>query len=437
MKISRTFLFLAFVAFSTAACDGLLDVSDPTRVEEKDLTGPTGVELLRAEAITQLYNAVSISAYHGGLVADEFFYIPSRTAMQSGTIQTQTRLDQRMLRDGEALRTTTRVYNDWNIARVAATHAINWFERYGGESQRPAIGQLLAAKGLATLALGEQICEGFPLHDVDWDRPVYSGPLTTDEVFEEAVEILEDAVEAAGDNAEYANFANVSLARALLGLGRFAEAGEVAARVPTDFVFNGEYGTANPAKRNQMRFTMTSATVAANSVADRKGGTGIDFLSANDPRLALTHLGTSHQGSEIYAPTKYQATNAPITISSGVEARLIEAEAAIHAGSPAWLDILNDLRATQVSPAMDPLTDPGSFDARVDLLFRERAFWLFGTGHRLGDLRRLIAHYGREAEDVFPSGEYHLGGVYEQWTSMPFSLEGEDWAKMGVTGCLD
>ena len=436
MKISRTFLFLAFVAFSTAACDGLLDVSDPTRVEEEDLTGPTGVELLRAEAMTQLYNAVSISAYHGGLVADEFFYIPSRTAMQGGTIQTQTRLDQRMLRDGEALRTTTRVYNDWNIARVAATHAINWFERYGGESQRPAIGQLLAAKGLATLALGEQICPGFPLHDVDWNRPVYSGPLTTEQVFEEAVEILEEAVEAAGDNAEYANFANVALARAFLGLGRFAEAGEVAARVPTEFVFNGEYGTVNPAKRNQMRFTYSS-TGAVNSVADRKGGTGIDFRTADDPRLALTYLGDAHQGTELYAPTKYQPTDAPITISSGIEARLIEAEAALHAGSPAWLEILNDLRATQVTPAMDPLTDPGSFDARVDLLFRERAFWLFGTGHRLGDLRRLIAHYGREAEDVFPSGEYHLGGVYEQWTSMPFSLEGEDWAKMGVTGCLD
>jgi len=43
------------------------------------------------------------------------------------------------------------------------------------------------------------------------------------------------------------------------------------------------------------------------------------------------------------------------------------------------------------------LTDPGTAEARVDLLFRERAFWFFLTGHRQGDLRRLIRQYGRFA----------------------------------------
>ena len=31
----------------------------------------------------------------------------------------------------------------------------------------------------------------------------------------------------------------------------------------------------------------------------------------------------------------------------------------------------------------------------MDLLFSERAFWMFATGHRLGDMRRLIRQYGR------------------------------------------
>ena len=54
-----------------------------------------------------------------------------------------------------------------------------------------------------------------------------------------------------------------------------------------------------------------------------------------------------------------------------------------------------------------PLTDPGTQAARVDLLFRERAFWMFGTGHRLGDMRRLVRQYSRAADTIYPRGAYH------------------------------
>jgi len=42
----------------------------------------------------------------------------------------------------------------------------------------------------------------------------------------------------------------------------------------------------------------------------------------------------------------------------------------------------------------------------VNLLFRERAFWMYLTGQRLGDMRRLIRNYGRHAENVYPTGLY-------------------------------
>ena len=87
-----------------------------------------------------------------------------------------------------------------------------------------------------------------------------------------------------------------------------------------------------------------------------------------------------------------RSSSSPSILTTGAEARLIEAEAALASGDVAtWLGKLNTLRATAITPAMSPLTDPGSTDARVDLLFRERAFWLFLTGHRFGDLRRLMA----------------------------------------------
>jgi len=42
-----------------------------------------------------------------------------------------------------------------------------------------------------------------------------------------------------------------------------------------------------------------------------------------------------------------------------------------------------------VQPAvMTALVDPGNAEARISLLFREKAYWTFSRGQRLGDLRR-------------------------------------------------
>ena len=66
-----------------------------------------------------------------------------------------------------------------------------------------------------------------------------------------------------------------------------------------------------------------------------------------------------------------------------------------------------------------PLADPGTAAGRVDLLFRERAFWTFATSTRLGDMRRLIRQYGRAANTVFPIGTYHRGGNYGPDVNFP------------------
>jgi hypothetical protein len=108
----------------------------------------------------------------------------------------------------------------------------------------------------------------------------------------------------------------------------------------------------------------------------------------------------------------------PMAVADGIEARLIEAEAAYNMGANAnALPILNALRATRTGLA--PLTDPGTPAGRVDQLFRERAFWMFGTGHRLGDLRRLVRQYGRAQNTVFPVGNYAEGGTYGSDVNFP------------------
>jgi hypothetical protein len=97
---------------------------------------------------------------------------------------------------------------------------------------------------------------------------------------------------------------------------------------------------------------------------------------------------------------------------------------------------LNDLRATAIVPALPPLSAPTAAEAQVGLVYRERAFWLYLTGRRLGDLRRLIKNYGRDAETVFPSGRYAAGASYGTATAIPFVLDANSIGNPYITsGC--
>jgi hypothetical protein len=116
-----------------------------------------------------------------------------------------------------------------------------------------------------------------------------------------------------------------------------------------------------------------------------------------------------------------------------VEARLIEAEAALQSGNTAlWLSKLNDARAPY---GMAPVVDPDVASARVDLTFRERAFALFATAHRAGDLRRMIRQYGRSPESVFPTGAYHKDNMM-RGTDVNISIPSSERSNPKFHGCL-
>ena len=143
-------------------------------------------------------------------------------------------------------------------------------------------------------------------------------------------------------------------------------------------------------------------------------------------------------------------------MASGVEAELILAEVALRNGdATTWLAKLNGLRANTSLyptvfpagfpaqfPALQPLTDPGTAQGRIDLLFRERAFWLYLTAHRLGDLRRLIHFYGATT-NVFPGAGgapyvingNNKGGVFGTDVNIPVPFN--ETNNPNFTGCLD
>lgn len=419
---------------------GSLDVSDPTAIEDEDVASATGSDLLRRDAVTQLYGAVHDATMATGLLSDELFarFDP---------------LDRREAGITDPSLNGNLEYSRWQEVRYAATLAIPELLQYGAQASRGAhVGEMFGVRGYATVGLAEGFCAGFPLHDIADSKPVYGGPLTTDEAFDRAVADFDSAIVYAADSARVLSLVSIGRARALLGLGRFAEAGAAVGTVPTSYKWLAEFSSSAQSNFLGLLWGFDSFP----GVGNREGGNGLDFVDANDPRLETRPTATWAWDlfeASFYKATKYPDANAPIVIASGIEARLIEAEAALRTNSsqPQWLAIVNTLRTsgqdadgnwvpgTGEVAGLAPLADPGTDAARVDLLFRERAFWLFGTGHRLGDLRRLIAHYGRTSESVFPTGPYYRPalGDYGPVTSLSFPVESEKPYSPSVTGCTD
>jgi starch-binding outer membrane protein, SusD/RagB family len=235
------------------------------------------------------------------------------------------------------------------------------------------------------------------------------------------------------------NLARVGKARALLGLGDLAAAAQVASEVPDGFRYEVGYPANDPASSN---FALVPTEPFEYSVGDREGVNGLDFRSSADPRTAASFLQFNISGGSIYHPDKYARDGStPIVLADWVEARLIQAEAALAGGDASWLTTLNLLRRTAVAPALPDTTDPGPDEAggnarRVDLLFRERAFWLFLTGHRQGDLRRLIRQYGRGQHQVYPTGPYDGGpALFGDDVTLPIPYA-ERQANSLFTGCF-
>jgi len=309
---------------------------------------------------------------------------------------------------GTASDATNALYADLQRARASAEATVGAYDALDPH----AIGGLYARNlaGYAYLLLAESFCDKIPFSTAAADgTTTYGGAESTAQVLDRAVDRFASTLAAApsvvGDAdslAAQVTLARIGRARAFLDLARFADAGADAASILDGFSWPLEYSDFSSREVNGVSYhTWTSQEYSA---ADSEGVNGIGFVAARDPRVQVDTL-VLQMPSEV--PTQYRVAGAPILLASTVEARLILAEAQLREGDPdGSLAILNALRA---GIRLTPLADAGTPDGRVGQLFRERAFWLWLTGHRLSDLRRLVHQYGRPADTVYPIGLY-VGG---------------------------
>jgi hypothetical protein len=359
------------------------------------------------------------------------------------------------------------VYGDLQKVRGQAAQATGLLVHYAPNNSAPLVGRLYAVQGYAEVFLAELFCSGIPLSTVDYAADYTLEPGSPSEaVYADAIALFDTAASLAGDSARFRQLALIGQARAWLDLGDFAKAADLAAQVPDGYrytvTFTAEQSAGNTTTTNARNFInpFNPQIVWEFTVSDREGLNGLAYRTDGDPRTAAYSIGTNASGQMLYAPSKYSRNgDTPIILADWIEARLIQAEAALRASDHSWLVMLNALRTdgtfdtqpdAQDSTRTDtlwhagtgnvaglaPLQDPGGADARVDLLFHERASWLFLTGHRQGDLRRLIRQYGRDAEAVFPTGPYqNANGTYGTDVTAPIPPQ-ERISNPRFTGCL-
>src|SRR5215470_12122574 len=226
MKLSSSILAAALLV-TGVACKGILDVSSPDVVQPSQLNNAAGAEALTNGALSAIYSPFITHVYNTGVFSDEFTLATAFTTFADIDFRTQ-----------------SITYTEYGpIAmhqpRIEAQQAIDARRLYA-PTPRSKLGQLFGIKGFAELYLGETSCNGTPLTELVNLQPVWGGPLASDSMLKRSVADFDSALVYASDSARIMNYLRVARGRALVDLGRYADAATTVASVPTSYVFNAE-----------------------------------------------------------------------------------------------------------------------------------------------------------------------------------------------------
>lgn len=466
--------------------DKLVTVTDPTLLTPANIQNAASVPGLVQGAYVQLvggYSGFGDDAFlsSSAVISDEFYW--------GDTFTTRLAADSRTLQPTSQGNISDPAFSRLQSARFNARRAFAAITQYPGSmgsaaADASAQAKLRAIEGYTYVTISEGWCGSVPFStvpdtgNVDPSRIVGGAGISTTQMNDTAITRFNQALAISGTY----SLAKVGLGRALLNEGRYAEAAAAVAGVSDTYVFLLEHSSNSGNENNPMAALMQNgrygignleggATAAGaalrpdnNTLTTAPSAEGLNYRTAADPRVPFEAKPNCFTSSiRCWLNDNYPNYDADVPMASGVEARLIEAEAALNAGdATTMLAKLNSLRAqstnllTKLYPgqkqvffdngavrSLAPLADPADpltpaatqFAARRDLVFRERAFWLFNTGHRQGDLRRLVRSYGQPSSSVFPSGPYFRGGSYGSDVAYPVPFNEANNATYNAASC--
>lgn len=458
---------VAACALLPAGCD--LTVIDPDIVTPDNIEGATSLPTIRSAAIGDFSLAYGGSGADGssgtegqvtssGLLSDEY--------VNSETFPTRIEVDRRNIQVTNG--TITGWFRTLSRARRSADFAADKYRSLSPDTLRePGMAEVLSLSGFAYLFFAENWCSGVPISTANPDGSLTFGdPASTVTLVDSSVSkftqaltlaLALDTSTAAARTARTTqiNLARVGLARARLyganNATQIAAAAAGLATVPTSFVY--AIGHSENSVRQNNGVYVANVVAERYAVADGEGTNGLPYRTQADGRVPSIRTPGTDVGFDNTTPQidqlRYIDRKTAITLATGAEARLIEAEAAMAGGNlPGYEGFHNALRAAPPAYFAAPggtiavlpaLTTTGLTTQQVqDQHFRERAYWLWLTGHRLADLRRLARStgaYARAPESVFPTGAYFKGGVYG--TDYNFPVPFDETNNPNFTQCTD
>lgn len=472
----RRALSVAVLALPLGACslDDIVRTKDPDIVRPENVATKSALPNVLAGAIGDFQVAFSGTSgtegqiLYSGLLGDEFYI--------TDTFGTRIEMDQRNIADNNS--NNLPVFSTLQKARSSTEHAAAQYftlastRASAGDSTTFGNGgaEALALAGYTYILFAENYCEGVPFSEVDAaGNIVYGMPLTRSQTLRRALARFASADSAlnikTNTSASIRNLVRVGRARAYLDLVHKDSAAAqnqvyrdsaaaVAAAVPTTFTYQ-IFHSENSARENNSVWSFNNSQVRF-SVSNREGTNGLpyrsSFVNGVDVRTATNPTpAAGFDGGSTFLNQKYPERKANVVLASGAEARYIEAEAALNNGAiQTYLDKMNAVRdafqtynqcyplavlngiCQNPTAPLGPLADPvptgtqTQFDARLNLLFQERAYTMWITSHRLGDMRRLVYQYNRGTETVFPTGAFVRATVsrtYGKDVSFPVPVE--------------
>jgi hypothetical protein len=362
-KVGVIFALLLFIT----SCDDLLTVDTPSFVAATDLDNPQRAALIVNGAASDFEFAFQGYVLTGAIFGNELGDGTSTAARWE--------VDQRKVRTSSTRYvngTDFGIYTPLSTARFTADDALKRLEGWSDTdvaNRNQLIARAAAYAGYSYLLMGEAFCS------VAFDL----GPeQSRTDAFNLAVNRFNKAIQTASASgpSDILHMASIGLGRALLNLGRKADAANAVANVPNGFVFNVTASDDGNRRQNRIFQQFNSRSVTVNP-----GYRNLMVDGVADPRVRTVDTGVNSANVHVFTSPKYAGFGSSIPLARTAEAKLIRAEAI---GGQTAVALINELRAVHGLPSFASSNEQ-EIQAQV---VQERMREFFLESHNLYDLTR-------------------------------------------------
>jgi hypothetical protein len=367
---------LGLSAVALPGCEKFVTVDNPNNLEAEAIDPDRDATLLSQSVYTRYVSSVE-NAY----VLGAWF---TNHARVGDTFPTRNAVGQRNIpnngNETDAI---------WNTIHTNIQFARTTIRSTEGAGNTVDLARAHWVAGFAIMQMAEYFCEGTIAENTTTSRGKMTVAALLDSAIVElqAVQTVVAGLPAAStEGTALSNAAQVGIARALLQLGRNAEAATAAAAVPAGFTYNITHidNTSQRGLGNQVwQFSETriSLVVGPEFRAMADGG---------DTRVSYTNMNRLAQDGvlQFYRQGKHPGWAAPMRFASKLEADYIAAEASQNTAT--MLTLIAARRTAGARPAYAGATDLASVMTEL-MLQKSIDFWL--EGHNMRDFRRNPASF--------------------------------------------